>query len=151
MKKRTPEKWFCCPLHIAGLMFAQAGYAQAVAGVVKKKEGTVEIVRAGATMPVEVGTQVRAGDLVKTQKDATVSVMLKDESRMALGPNTQLALEKFAFNADTYAGNVSISVVKGSLAMVSGLLVKNNPANATIKTPTSTAAIRDALFVVEVP
>jgi len=133
------------------LLFAGASHAQAVAGVVKKKEGTVEIVRNGQATPAEVGTKVQAGDLLKTSKDSSVGLMLKDESRMSLGPNSQVSLDKFGFNANTYSGNIFISVVKGTFAMISGLVVKNNPANSQVKTPTSTAGIRGTTFVVEVP
>jgi hypothetical protein len=62
-----------------------------------------------------------------------------------------MALDRYSFNADTYAGNIFVNVIKGTFAMISGLVVKNNPANSQIKTPTSTAGIRGTSFVVEVP
>jgi hypothetical protein len=127
------------------------GHAQSIAGVVKKKEGTVQIIRDGKPMPADIGTAVRAGDTVKTEKDSSVGLMLKDESRMSLGPNSQMSLDKFGFNANTYQGNMLVSVLKGTFAMISGLVVKNNPGAALIKTPTSTAGIRGTTFVVEVP
>ncbi|NVO07003.1 MAG: FecR domain-containing protein [Rhodoferax sp.] len=135
------------------LLMAGASFADTatVAGVVKKKEGTVEIVRAGKTIPVEVGTTIEPGDLVKTSKDSSVGLMLKDETRMSVGPNSQMALDRYAFNADTYAGNIFVNVIKGTFAMISGLVVKNNPSSSQIKTPTSTAGIRGTSFVVEVP
>ena len=138
-------------LAVLCLVATGASYAQSVAGVVKKKEGTVEIVRNGKSIPVEIGSTVEAGDTVKTSKDSAVGLMLKDSSRMSLGPNSEMSLDKFGFNANTYSGNLLVSVVKGTFAMISGLVVKNNPANSMIKTPTSTAGIRGTTFVVEVP
>ena len=67
-----------------------------------------------------------------------------------MGANSQAALEKFAFNADSQKGGMTVSVVKGTLSMISGLLVKTNPDQVLIKTPTSTAGIRGTYFVVEV-
>jgi hypothetical protein len=135
------------------MLLASASFAEtvAVAGVVKKKEGTVEIVRAGKSIAAEVGTTIEAGDVVKTSKDSSVGIMLKDETRMSVGPASQMALDRYSFNADTYAGNIFVNVIKGTFAMISGLVVKNNPANSQIKTPTSTAGIRGTSFVVEVP
>jgi hypothetical protein len=135
------------------LLMANASFAEtvAVAGVVKKKEGTVEIVRGGKTIVAEVGTTIEAGDLVKTAKDSSVGIMLKDETRMSVGPASQMALDRYSFNADTYAGGILVNVIKGTFAMISGLVVKNNPVNSQIKTPTSTAGIRGTSFVVEVP
>jgi hypothetical protein len=77
--------------------------------------------------------------------------MLKDETRMSLGANSQIALEKFSFDANTYAGSLLVNVNKGTLAMVSGLVAKNNPTAAQVKTPTATAAVRGSSFAVEVP
>jgi len=149
--KTLPKTLLLASMAAACLVAAGASYAQSVAGVVKKKEGTVEIVRAGKSMPAEIGTKVQAGDTLKTSKDSSVGVMLKDESRMSLGPNTQMKLDKFGFNANTYKGNVFISVLKGTFAMLSGLVVKNNPNDSLIKTPTSTAGLRGNTFVMEVP
>lgn len=136
---------------LACMLAAGASQAQTVAGVIKKKDGTVEIVRGGKSIPAEVGSKVEVGDTLKTAKDSSVGVMLKDETRMSLGANSQMALDKFAFNADTYAGNMFVNVIKGTFAMISGLVVKNNPTGGQVKTPTSTAGVRGTKFVVEVP
>ena len=125
--------------------------AQTVAGVVKSRLGTVEIVRDGKPLPVVVGTRLQAGDVVKTSQNSGVGLMLKDETRMSLGANSQVALEKFSFDANTYAGNLFINVIKGKFAMVCGLVAKNNPTGVQVKTPTSTAATQGSSFVVEVP
>jgi hypothetical protein len=151
MKNALSGKVTLLAIATSFLLFTQASYAQAIAGVVKNKEGAVQIVRGTTTLPVEVGTQVRAGDVLKTAKDSSVGLMLKDETRMALGPNSQVALDKFGFSADTYAGNIFVNVLKGTMAMITGLVIKNNPANSTIKTPTSTAGIRGTTLVVDVP
>lgn len=125
--------------------------AQTVAGVVKKTEGSVEIIRNGQSMPATVGTIVLAGDTLRTARDAHAGVVLKDDTRVALGASSQVALDKFAFNADSHEGNLVVNVVKGTFAMISGLLVKHNPESTQIKTPTTTAGVRGTRFVVEVP
>ncbi len=125
--------------------------AQTVAGVVKKVVGAVEIVRDGKPLTVAMGTRLQAGDVIKTSQNSGVGLMLKDETRMSLGANSQVALEKFSFDANTYVGSLLVNVNKGTFAMVSGLVAKNNPAAAQVKTPTATAAIRSSSFAVEVP
>lgn len=133
------------------LLACSAGYAQTVAGVIKNNEGSVEIVRGGKTIPAKVGTKLEPGDILKTSKDSSAGVMLKDETRIALGSNSQVALDKFAFNPNTNQGSMVVNIVKGTFAMISGLLVKSNPASTQIKTPTATAGVRGTYFVVEVP
>ncbi len=139
---------------MASLMACGASVAQdkqAVACGIKKQEGAAEIIRDGKSIPAELGATVLPGDTIKTAKGASVGLMLKDETRIAVGSSSQVALEKFQFNANTNNGNMFVSIVKGTFAMISGLLVKNNPTAATIKTPTSTAGVRGTYFVVEVP
>ena len=138
-------------LAVSCLLAVTVVQAETVAGVVKKKVGAVEIVRDGARLPVEIGTRLQAGDVIKTSQSSGVGVMLKDETRMSLGANSQVALEKFSFDANTYAGSLLINVNKGTFAMISGLLAKNNPTAAQVKTPTATATVRGSSFAVEVP
>lgn len=151
MKSALTGKMALLAISASFLLLAQTSHAQTVAGVVKNKEGTVQIVRGSTTLPVEVGTKVLAGDLVKTMKGASVGLMLKDESRMALGPNGQFSIDKFSFDADSYAGTILVNVIKGSFAMVSGLVIKNNPAHSMVKTPTSTLDLRNSTVVVDIP
>jgi hypothetical protein len=151
MNHKRTHKLLLVTLAAGCLLGTAASHAQTVAGVIKKQEGTVEIVRDGKSLPATVGTTVMSGDLLKTTKDSSVALMLKDETRMSLGANSQVALDKFNFDANTYQGNLFVNVLKGTFAMISGLVVKNNPTSTQIKTPTSTAGIRGTSFVVEVP
>jgi hypothetical protein len=125
--------------------------AQTVAGVVKKKVGTVEVVRDGNPLPVVIGSRLQAGDVIKTAPNSGVGLMLKDETRMSVGANSQVAIEKFSFDANSYAGSLLVNVTKGTLAMVSGLIAKNSPTAAQVKTPTATANLSASSFAVEVP
>lgn len=142
-----------CVLWLAAMCvtFPVLGQAQGVAGVVKKSDGSVTILRDGKDIPVEVGTVVMAGDVVRTAASGSAGVMLKDETRMSLGPNSQVSLERYAFNADTHQGNMFVNILKGTMMMISGLIVKTNPDAAKIKTPTGTVGIRGTEFIVDVP
>jgi hypothetical protein len=138
-------------LAVSCLLVVGSVQAETTAGVVKKKVGSVEIIRGGASLPVEIGTRLQVGDVIKTSQNSGVGVMLKDETRMSLGANGQVALEKFSFDANTYAGSLLVNVNKGTFAMISGLVAKNNPTAAQVTTPTSTAMVRGSSFAVEVP
>lgn len=125
-------------------------HAENVAGTVKTASGKAQLIRGGRTIPIAVGTTVLPGDIVKTEGGA-VGVLMKDDSRVTLGPNSQVGVDRFAFNADTHEGGMLVRVVRGTAAFVSGLLVKANPQSVEIRTPTTTIGIRGTEFVVEVP
>ena len=142
----------CCVALLAGAcLLGTAACAADDAGVVKTSQGQVLIVRDGASLPAAVGSVVRQGDLLRTGEGASAGVMLKDDTRVALGPNSQVALDQFAFNANTHEGTLFVSVLKGTLSMISGLLVKANPQRVGVKTPTATIGIRGTEFIVDVP
>ena len=139
---------------VAALMVSvlcPAAYAADDAGVVKTSQGKVLILRDGESIPAAVGSIVRQGDVLRTAEGASAGVMLKDDTRVALGPNSQVALDQFAFNANTNEGTLFVSVLKGTLSMISGLLVKANPQRVGVKTPTATIGIRGTEFIVDVP
>lgn len=137
-------------LAIAAFFMAEAALAQTTAGIVKNVSGSALIVRGDRSLPAEPGSKLMAGDVVRTSAESSVGVMLKDETRLSVGSSSQAALEKFSFNADSHKGGMTVNVVKGTLSMISGLLVKANPGEVLVKTPTSTAGIRGTFFVVEV-
>jgi hypothetical protein len=141
----------CTAVAVSCLLAGSLVQAQTVAGVVKKKVGAVEILRDGKPFAVAIGTRLQAGDVIKTSQGSGVGLMLKDETRMSLGANSQASLEKFSFDANTYAGSMLVNVNKGTFAMVSGLVAKNNPTAVQVRTPTAVATISGNSFAVEVP
>jgi hypothetical protein len=140
-------------LILAGVCLLASGsaLAQNVAGVVKSSHGNVQILREGRSIPAPVGTAVMAGDTLRTAGESSTGVMLKDDTRVSLGPHSQLVLDRFAFNANTNEGDMLVSILKGTLRMVSGLLVKANPEQVRLKTPTATIGVRGTDFIVDVP
>lgn len=138
-------------LAVVCLAASGSALAQNVAGVVKTSHGNVQILRDGRSIPAPVGTDVMAGDTLRTAGESSTGVMLKDDTRVSLGPNSQLLLDRFAFNANTNEGDMLVSILKGTLRMVSGLLVKANPEQVRLKTPTATIGVRGTDFIVDVP
>lgn len=143
------------PILCAGLLAATLGaalpaFAADPAGTIKVATGTVNILRGSETLPARPGTVVYPQDKLQTGADGTVGVTLKDDTLVSSGPNSTVALDKYAFNPTTHVGELLISVVKGTFTMVSGLLVKHSPDAAAIKTPTATIGVRGTEFAIEV-
>lgn len=96
------------------------------------------------------GDEVAASERVLTGKGASVSLVLRDGSTLMLGPDSALDLKEFRFNSTTNEGNVVLSVVKGTLRMITGLIGKTRPESVRITTPTSTIGVLGTDFIVEV-
>lgn len=138
-------------LLILALATSTVVFAQPVIGVIKNKEGSVNILRNSEVISAKIGDSLHEGDVLKTTANSNIGIMLKDETRMAVGGNSHIVIDRFKFNPNTNNGNMLVSIVKGTFAMISGLIIKNNYETVQVKTPTSTAGVRGTYFVVEVP
>ncbi|MBS1191670.1 MAG: hypothetical protein H6R10_3462 [Rhodocyclaceae bacterium] len=153
---RTPENSWPDGRIVRGLALAVALLAPWTAdadeaiGMVKTFKAPAFIVRQNQALPVQAGMPVYATDRLKTGNEGSLGVTLKDDTLLSSGPNSTLAIEQFAFNSTSHEGNMLLRVVKGTLSMISGLMVKANPEAARIRTPSATIGIRGTEFIVEV-
>ena len=131
------------------LGFASAGLA-ADAGEIKTASGTVHVERAGKKLLVKVGMQVQQADTVVTGADGAAGIVFTDNSRLSIGPNTVLGIDKYAFDTTTHAGQFDASLKKGTLAVISGKMVKQAPESMRVRTPSSIMGVRGTEFVVKV-
>jgi len=134
---------------VALAAFAAAAWGQDI-GQVKVKTGTVHLEREGKRLPVEVGTPVRQADTLVTGADGTVGITFTDNSLLSAGPDSVLALDRYAFDTTTHAGQFDASLKKGTLAVVSGKMVKQSPDAMRVHTPSSIMGVRGTEFVVKV-
>jgi hypothetical protein len=130
----------------AALAPALAGAQEA--GHVKVAKGAVQIERAGQKVPASVGAQVQAGDVVVTGADGSVGISFLDNSLLSAGPNSVLAIDKFAFDTTTHQGSFESSLKQGTLAVVSGKLAKQSPDAMKVRTPAAVLGVRGTEFLV---
>ena len=119
-------------------------------GQVKVTKGEVHVERDGARIPAAVGMPIRQADRLVTGADGTVGVTFADNSLLSVGPNSALAVDKFSFNASTHEGQFDASLQRGTLAVISGKMVKQSPEAMKIRTPASILGVRGTEFVVKV-
>jgi hypothetical protein len=131
------------------LGFAAASLANDV-GQIKVMAGTVHLERDGKRLPAEVGMPVRQSDSLVTGSDGTAGVTFTDNSLLSVGPNSTLAIDRYAFDSTTHAGQFDASLKKGTLAVISGKIVKQSPGAMRVHTPTSIMGVRGTEFAVKV-
>ena len=137
---------------LTGLALAVVAFTAAAedAGQIKTAQGSVEIVRDGQRVAAVAGAHVLQSDSIITGQDGTVGVTLADNSRLSIGPNTVMSLDKYAFDTTTYKGQMDASLKKGTIVVISGKLVKQTPGAMRIHTPTSIMGVRGTKFIVHV-
>jgi hypothetical protein len=142
----------------AGLLIAALLSTHAVApkawgadiGRIKTVVGQASVVRGAQTLPATPGLPLAIKDVLTTGKDGRIGITFIDNSRFAVGPNARIALAEFEFNDTTHVGNSLTQVDRGSLAIVSGQIAKENKDAMKVRTPTSLLAARGTRFVVDV-
>ena len=120
------------------------------AGTVKTLAGFATVVRDSAVLPIAPGQRVYAGDRIVSGRDSYVGVMLYDDTRLTIGPSSEMLIREFEFNPSSYAGDLAVSFLKGTMRVVTGLIGRNSPENVRFNTPTATIGIRGTEFVVDV-
>ncbi len=114
----------------------------------KVARGSVYLERGGQRLPARVGTHLQATDTVMTGADGSAGIAFVDNSLLSIGPNSVLAIERYAFNSTTHEGAFESSLRKGTLSVVSGKIAKQSPDAMKVKTPSSILGVRGTEFLV---
>jgi hypothetical protein len=118
-------------------------------GQVKTATGEVMIQRDSARVPVKPGDPVYTKDIVETGEHGSVGISFVDNTVFSTGPNSQIGLDEFRFDAAT-GGEMLASMPRGTLSVVSGEITKKSPGALKIKTPTAVLGVRGTTFAVQV-
>lgn len=118
------------------------------AGMIKVSTGEAWIDRAGARLAARVGDKVQPSDVIVTGPKGAVGITFADDSRLSIGPNSVLAIDRFVFDSTTHAGASETSLRKGTLAAVSGRLARQSPGAMKVKTPAATLGVRGTEFLI---
>lgn len=138
----------CCTV-VPLALFAVSAVAADI-GQIKTSKGSVTVERSAQTLPGAVGTRLQASDVITTGTDGAVGITMSDDSLLSAGPNSTLALERFAFDSTTNQGKFDASLRKGSLSVISGRIAKQSPDAMIVRTPNAILGVRGTEFVVSV-
>ena len=96
-------------------------------------------------------TVLNLDDTVVTGPDASVQIVLSDNSVLDLDGDSQIDINDYSFNASEPEENTSkISVLAGTLRYVSGKIAKNDPKNVSFTAGTSTIGVRGTYISISV-
>jgi hypothetical protein len=118
------------------------------AGSIKSVTGEAQVIRAGAApASLKAGDRIFEKDVLTTGKGASLGLVLRDNSTLSLGPGSRLVVERFLFEPEKGALAQVLRLSRGSMAAVSGEIVKLNPALAKVETPIYSVGIRGTHFL----
>lgn len=118
-------------------------------GVVRIAAGHATVTRAGRAFPAAVGTKLRVGDVLATGAGGSLGVILRDDSTLSLGPESDLVIRSFLFAPAEGKLGLLVRLSRGTLACISGLIGKLAPESVRFETPAATIGIRGTRFAVK--
>jgi len=134
----------------AFVLAAAPTFAQQPAGHVKIASGSVSIVRGGTVLPARVGQPVHEADRIRTGTDGRIGITLNDDTRVSLGPGSEVSLDRFAYAPSEGRLAFVLKVVRGVAAYVSGRIAKLSPDAVHLETPAAIVGVRGTTLAVRV-
>lgn len=98
---------------------------------------------AGVRRQLVVGGSVYPGEVIETASSAIAVLAFRDDSRLTLGSGTRFRVDSFVFDEkNPKDGRFLVSLLRGSLRALTGIIGKSNNRNVGFTTATATIGIR---------
>ena len=143
-------------LVIAGAMVLVLLLSVAVAsasspiGLVKVTEGTATVQRGDETLPARLGLALEEGDILRTGGDGRMGVVLRDDTRLSLGPESEIQIDRFLFAPAKGHLALVVKMARGIMAFISGNIAKLSHDAVRVETPVAIVGVRGTQFLVKV-
>lgn len=131
----------------AGIFWTPVAQA-AAAGHITHLSGTLSAKRAdGTSKLLSVKSDVLEGDTLSTEAETYARIKFGDGGEVVMRPGTQLKIENYSYNAaKPESDNIVMSMFKGGLRAVTGLVGKRSREKVSFHTETATIGIRGTHF-----
>jgi hypothetical protein len=124
--------------------------AESIVGSVKTALGGVVVRRGTETIPAREGMHLLPNDVLLTSGDGRVGAILQDGTRIGLGPNTELKIDRFVYEPAAGKFGLVLRLIKGVLDYVSGRIARLAPEAVTVETPVGVVGLRGTHFAVSI-
>ena len=125
-----------------------AACAEGAVGNVTHLSGVLFVSRADGTKKVlAVKSEVMEGDTLRTEVDTYARVKFTDGGEVVLRPETVFKIDNYGYStSQKQQDNFFVSLLKGGMRSVTGMIGKRNPERFQMKTGTATIGIRGTHF-----
>jgi hypothetical protein len=117
---------------------------------VKVVTGAAFVVRAGRSFEAAPGLVVLESDVLKTGPDGRLGVTLNDDTRVSLGPASEVRLDRFSYASADGGLALVLKFMRGVAAYVSGRIAKLSPDAVRLETPSAIVGVRGTTVAIRV-
>ena len=143
------QQWRAPALIASILLVVQPAMAlaQSNIGSATSVRNRVDGVIGGQARSLSPGSAVHANELIRSGEDSVGNLQFLDQSKLSVGPNSQVRLDKFVYDPNRKAGSVVIQASKGAYRFATGV---QDSKNYEIKTPYATLGVRGTVLEIVV-
>ena len=139
-----------CKIPPALLIVSYASFAVAWAEPATVKIGEAEIIRnevvsveGAKASPIAVGDLVVRDETVSTHADSNARFGLLDSTKLTLGPNSTLKIDRAVYSDESRYKQIVINLTEGSFRFITG---KSDKKSYKIETPTASVGVRGTIL-----
>lgn len=100
------------------------------------------------TRTLQPGDDVRQDEKIAVGSDGRSELEFADQTKIALGPGSEMLLDKFVYDSDKNSGSIVMDLVSGTLRFITGVAQKPT---YVIRTPNASITVRGTIFDVYTP
>ena len=120
------------------------------AGHIKTVSGGAFVVRDRGITPARAGDPIFATDTLRTAGDGAVGVTLRDDTRLSLGPNSEVKVDRYSFAPAEGGLGMVLKFVRGAAVYVSGRMAKLAPDSIRLEAPSAIVGVRGTTVAIRV-
>jgi hypothetical protein len=119
-------------------------------GRIKIVSGSAFVVRGGTPVAAQAGQPIFEADSLRTGADGRIGVTLKDDTRVSLGPASEVRVDRFIYAPAEGRLGLILNVARGVVAYVSGRIAKLAPDSIRLETPAAVMGVRGTTLALRV-
>lgn len=101
--------------------------------------------------PVTAETELNREDTITTAADASVKIVLSDNSVLDLDGGSEILISDYSFDpAEPSSNSSKVNILAGTLRYVSGRIAKDDPENISFTAGNSTIGVRGTFISISV-
>jgi hypothetical protein len=121
----------------SGRAFAQDGI-----GVASATQNEVAGSLAGTSRAIAPGSRVFQDERISTGVQSMAQFLFLDETSLSIGPQSEVALDRFVYDPASGAGDVVLSATRGAFRFITG---SQSPSNYELRTPFANIGVRGTI------
>jgi hypothetical protein len=114
-----------------------------------KVKGNASVLRGGQNLPAGEGMRLFEWDTLKTGDNASLGMFLHDDSRLSLGANAEISVDRFVFAPAQKDLNLVLRMIRGAVSYISGKIAELSSESVHFQTPAGIVGVRGAHFAVK--